>query len=120
MPANQIRRNGSYAPLSSHYYKDDAVALAGEKAELLYVRGLAFCADVLNDGFITDIQVERFVGVGLTGVKSRAARLVEVGLWIRDDMAGGYVVSAWSKWNRSKAEIRERLRKDADRKVDGK
>lgn len=117
MPANQIRRNGSYAPLSAHYYKDDAVAIAGEKAELLFVRGLAFCADVLSDGLITDIQLVRFVGSGLTGVQARAEALVRAGLWSRDDEEGGYRVCSWAKWNRSKAEIDERLRKDADRKA---
>ena len=44
VPNNKVRRNGSYAPLSSRYYKDDAIILAGERAELLYVRGLAFSA----------------------------------------------------------------------------
>lgn len=117
MPANQVRRNGSYAPLSAHYYKDDKVALAGERAELLYVRGLAFCADVLSDGLITDIQLTRFVASGLTGAKARAEALVRVGLWERDEDAGGYRVCSWGKWNRSKAEIDERLRRDADRKA---
>lgn len=120
MAVNKIRRNGSYAPLSAHYYKDDAIAEAGEKAELLYVRGLAFSADVLKDGFISDIQVSRFVGVGMRDVTARAHRLVNVGLWIRDDERGGYCVAAWEKWNQSLDEIRDKQRKDADRKTGGR
>lgn len=116
MTVNKIRRNGSYAPLSAHYYKDDAIADAGERAELLYVRGLAFSADVLKDGFISDTQVVRFVGVGMNDAKRRAAKLVELGLWIRDEDAGGYWVSAWNKWNQSVEEIREKQAKDAERK----
>lgn len=116
MTNNRTRRNGSYAPLSAHYYKDDAIAQAGEKAELLYVRGLAFCAEVLSDGFISDVQLDRFVGVGMTGVKARAQTLDRLGLWARDDDEGGYWVRAWDKWNYSKAEIQDRLHKDSERK----
>lgn len=114
MPVNKVKRNGSYAPLSAHYYKDDAIADAGEAAELLYVRGLAFCADVLSDGFISDRQLQRFVGVGMRDATRRADRLVEVGLW--EKRAGGYVVSAWLKWNRSKDDIAALNRRDAERK----
>lgn len=115
MAVNQVRRNGSYAPLSAHYYKDDAMAEAGEKAELLYVRGLAFCADVLSDGHITDSQLTRFVGVGMRDAKVRADRLVEVGLWERNGI--GYIIRQWSKWNRSRGEIEQKQREDAERKA---
>jgi hypothetical protein len=117
MAVNQIRRNGSFAPLSAHYYKDDRVAEVGERAELLYLRGLAFCADVLSDGYISDVQLARFVGVGLGGVKGRADRLCEVGLWERN--GSGFIVTAWKKWNLTKDEIQERQRRDSGRKTGG-
>lgn len=114
MTVNKVRRNGSYAPLSAHYYKDDAIAEAGEAAELLYVRGLAFCADILSDGFISDTQLTRFVGVGMRDTKKRATRLVEVGLWQREK--AGYRVTAWLRWNRSREEIGEIAKRDTERK----
>lgn len=117
MAVNKIRRNGSYAPLSAHYYKDDAIAQVGEKAELLYIRGLAFSADVLKDGFISDVQLARFVGVGMRDTDARAGRLVDAGLWIRDDERAGYVVAAWDRWNQSMDEIRAKQKADADRKA---
>lgn len=117
MPVNKVRRNGSYAPLSAHYYKDDALAAAGEAAELLFVRGLAFSADILKDGFISDIQLARFVGVGMSDVEERAAKLVEVGLWRRDQRRKGYHVKSWSKWNASLKEIKHKQAADAARKV---
>ena len=117
MPVNQVRRNGSYAPLSAHYYKDDGLIEAGEKAELLFVRGLAFCAEVLSDGFISDAQLTRFVGAGLAGARARAERLLQVGLWERDDDAGGYRIRSWAKWNLSRDEIAARQRKDSARKA---
>lgn len=119
MTNNKIRRNGSYAPLSAHYFKDDALAMAGEKAELLYVRGLAFSADILKDGFISDIQVERYVGVGMRDATARARKLVEVGVWERDDERGGYVIRSWQKWNQTADEIRNKQRADAARKTQG-
>lgn len=115
MPVNKVRRNGSYAPLSAHYYKDDAIQEAGEKAEVLFTRGMAFCADVLSDGFISDRQL-RIAGVGLSGVEGRAATLVAVGLWRRDDERGGYWLVSWLKWNRSREEIAELAEKDTRRK----
>lgn len=116
VPNNKVRRNGSYAPLSSRYYKDDAIILAGERAELLYVRSLAFCAEVLTDGFISDAQLSRFVGAGLSGIASRAKRLVECELWQRDDERGGYWVVSWLKWNQSRDEIADKLKTDSERK----
>lgn len=115
MAVNQIRRNGSYAPLSAHYYKDDAIADAGPMAELLYIRGLAFCADVLSDGFISEIQLSRFVGVGIPTPRKHADALCKVGLWVQED--AGFRVVAWAKWNLTKAEIQEKQRKDAERKA---
>jgi len=117
VPVNQVRRNGSYAPLSAHYYKDVGLIEAGERAELLYVRGLAFCAEVLSDGFISDAQLVRFVGAGMSAVKVRAAALVRTGLWSRDDDAGGYRVRSWATWNLSREEIEARQRKDSARKA---
>jgi hypothetical protein len=115
---NQIRRNGSFAPLSAHYYDDDAVIAAGEKAEVLFTRGLAFASRKPNDGFISDLQLTTF---RLPGVAARAKRLCEVGLWerVEDDLLGtgtGYRISAWLKHNASKAEIEDKQRKDAERK----
>lgn len=117
MTVNKIRRNGSYAPLSAHYYKDDAIDEAGEAAELLYVRGLAFCADVLNDGFISERQLVRFVGVGMFDATERAEKLVAVGLWER--AVGGYHVRSWLNWNRSRADITAAQAKDSARKTTG-
>jgi len=98
MTNNKTRRNGSYAPLSCHYFKDDAIVGISNKAELLYIRGLAFCADVLSDGFISDAQLARFVAVGITGQAALARELDRVGLWITDDDLGGYWVRSWEKY----------------------
>jgi hypothetical protein len=114
MAIEKVLRNGPYAPLSATYYQDDDIAEAGEAAELLYLRGLAFCAGRPSDGFMSDSQVVRFVAIGLTDVQQRADRLVDVGLWERVD--GGYVIRAWLKWNKSAEELGQYRAQDRDRK----
>lgn len=116
MAVNKVRRLGSFAPLSAHAYKDDALAEAGEAAELLFYRALSFAADVLRDGLVTDSQLIRLVGHGMKDAKKRADRLCAVGLWVRED--NGYRIRSWLKWNRSVAEIGHLQRKDADRKAE--
>jgi len=116
MTVNQVRRNGSFAPLSANYYDDDAIIAAGEKAEVLFTRGMAFCARKPVDGFISDLQLTTF---RLPGVHARARKLCEVGLWERVEDAAGYRITSWLKWNQSKAEIEEKQRRDAERKRGG-
>jgi hypothetical protein len=120
MPVNRVKRHGSFAPLSVNYYDDDKIIAAGEKAEVLFTRGLAFCARTLSDGFITDLQLTTF---RLPGVKQRANKLVAVGLWLRvegdglfGDTGSGYRVVQWTKWNNTKAEIEDKQHRDAQRK----
>lgn len=99
-----------YVKLDASYPDDEKIILAGEKAELLYVRGLCLAKRILSDGFIADAHLPRF---GLQGVEARARRLCQVGLWRRDDDAGGYWISSWLKHNPSAgqvAEIREKRR----------
>lgn len=116
------RKSRLHVKLAADYFDDDDIIDAGEKAELLYVRGLAFCKrNWETDGFISDGQLTRVVGAGLTTVQARAKKLVQVGLWAREepDLLGssrGYRVVGWLKWNPSAAEIEAHRRADADRK----
>lgn len=112
MPAPS-KKNGPYTPLSATYYIDDDIIRAGEKAEVLYTRSLAFCASVMSDGYITDAQVIR-IGVGLPGLTKRVESLVSTGLWER--VEGGYQIRGWLKWNRSAAEMERVRSKDRERK----
>lgn len=106
---------GQYAPLSATYYRDDAVLEAGERAEVLFTRGLAFCSESASDGFITDRQVVSVLGIGMRDAMKRAERLVAVGLWERLD--GGYSIRSWLKWNKSAEDIGRARKLDRDRKA---
>lgn len=116
MAINRPRRNGSYAALSAHYYMDDRVSEVGEAAELLFVRGLAFCASMLTDGVISERQARTIVGMGLDHIDDRAKALVAAGLWEHDRDAAVYRVRSWLKWNRSRDEISYVMSRDAARK----
>jgi hypothetical protein len=108
------KSNGPYAPLSATYYRDDAILAAGEQAELLFVRCLAFLADAASDGYITDRQMRLVVGMGMRNVSARCTRLVELGLLTCVDDA--YLVRGWLKWNKSTDEIGKHLKRDRERK----
>ena len=107
------RRLGQFVPLSSNYYADDAVIAAGERAEVLFARSLAWSAQSRKDGKFTDRQVAVF-GIGLSGLKGRIDALVREGLWER--IEDGYRIRSWLKWNKSVDEIDESWRKDRERK----
>jgi hypothetical protein len=108
------RRTGAYAKLLANYASDDAVIEAGEKAELLFTRALAFLANADSDGYITDAQLVRYVGAGMSDAVRRARRLVEVGLWTRMD--GGYYVRSWLKYHESAEAKGRKRRTDRERK----
>lgn len=108
------RRVGAYAKLLANYASDDALISAGEKAELLFVRGLAFCATSDSDGYITEAQLVRFVGAGMTDAKKRAQTLVRHGVWERVD--DGYQVRSWLKIHPSSEEKGYKRKTDRERK----
>lgn len=122
MTSTNRRVQRLHVQLDVDYYDNPKIIDAGEKAELLYLRSLAFCKKNWKaDGFISDGQVTRSLAGGLTGVQARVKRLVEVGLWdrVETDLFGngrGYQVVAWLDRNPSAAEIAAKRRADSDRK----
>lgn len=117
MALTKTRGNGPYAPLGCTYYLDDAILAAGEKAELLFCRGLAFSSNADADGFVTERQLAA-IGIGLTSIEARAESLVREGVWAR--LPGGYQIRSWLKWNKSAEEIGRHRKQDRDRKASGK
>lgn len=115
------RRNGLYVQLDVNTPNDPKIIEAGERAELLYYRGLMFCkANWHQDGFITDGQLVR-VAPDFTLLSARVRALVSTGLWQRvdEDLFGrgaGYQVTAWLDRNPSRAQIEAKRRADAERK----
>jgi len=124
-----IRRNGPYAPLSAFYADDDAIAALdqaeNDRAELLFVRALAFCARTPErSGFVSSIALEtgrvlrrKRWGDKTATVHTVAEELVKLGLWTGD--TDGYRIAKWSKWNRTPEEIESARKRDRDRKGGG-
>lgn len=110
-----VRRVGAYAKLLANYAADDAIIAAGEQAELLFVRALAFCATSDSDGFVTESQVNRYIGAGMKSLSRRVDALLTHGLWEKAD--GGYVVRSWTKIHETAEEKGRARRKDRERKA---
>lgn len=107
------KKPGAYVALSAHYADDDRIMAAGEEAELLYVRALAYCARTpKTEGHLTFAQVK--TRLGLDGAESRAETCAEVGLLTRTDT--GYQIASWLKWNLSAEEIDRVRAQDRNRK----
>lgn len=107
------KKPGPYAPLSAHYADDDRIMSAGEEAELLYLRALAYCARTpKTEGHLTFAQVK--TRLGLDGAESRAEKCAEVGLLVRTD--SGYRITSWLKWNLSADEVERVRTQDRNRK----
>lgn len=115
----QVRRNGPYAPLSAFYADDDAIAqldmAEDDRAELLFIRSLAFCARDPNlRGGITRAVLETGRVLRRADINDTAKELVRVGLW--SETPEGYRITRWAKWNRSPADIKKARAADAARK----
>ena len=123
-----MRKPGTYAPLSANYADDEAIMAAGEDAELLYLRMLAYAARTpLTEGWISDAVLTTRIGIiprmtgNGTGIEpgtdagSRAQKLCDVGL-ITHEGTGHRIVS-WLRWNKSAAEMRRESTRDRERKA---
>ena len=125
-----MRRPTVYVPLSATYADDERIMEAGEDAELLYVRMLAYAARTpLTEGWISDRVLQSRLGilprptgngagtVPGTDAGSRAGVLRDVGLIERD--GEGWRITSWLKWNRSAAEMSRERDRDRRRKTSG-
>lgn len=99
--------------LDVNYADTEAMIAAGERAEVLFVRALAFMKRHETDGRITDAQLLR---LGLPGVQARAKRLAAAGLWERREDA--YYCSAFLAWNASKATVEQHRKDNARRQAE--
>jgi hypothetical protein len=81
-----------WVKLHTRYYLDRAVLRAGEAAEVLFTRSLAYAGDQESDGFI---PAEALAMLAPKKGATRAAALVREGLW--DVVDGGWQIPGWIK-----------------------
>lgn len=92
---------GEFVPLDVNYTHDRRIREAGALAELLFIRGMAYCRRTKSHGEIPDYDLP-VVGVGIPNPTKLAKKLESTGLWLRVDH--GWTVRSWAKWNPSSTE----------------
>lgn len=119
----RMKRPGTYAPLATHYYDDPKIIEAGEEAEVLYTRMLAYASGQPEaEGLIPDAVVRFRLGLDIeatgkgTGNRTgnRIERLEHAGLVERE--GDSWRIVAWLRWNKSGAEIDRDRANDRRRK----
>lgn len=99
--------------LGSTYYLDPALVRAGEAAEVLFTRLLAYCAEKETRGRVPK-DVLPYLAPMRT--KQRTAALLRENVLLDD---GQYViVRSWEKWQEAHDTEAERRRKDRERKAE--
>lgn len=102
-----------WVKLSTSYDTDDAIMRAGEAAEVLFTRALAYCGREETGGFIPDGMPERICP---KRAKSRVAALIREQLWARDDARCGWQIRSWDVWQSELDILAARRRSERERK----
>ena len=84
------------------------VAMAGNEAMGLWVRAMSYSCQQLTDGFIPAVIVQSMQG------DKAAAKLVEVGLWIK--VENGYQFKDWNEYQPSAVATKERKAEIAEKR----
>lgn len=102
-----------WVKLSTSYDTDAAIMRAGEAAEVLFTRSLAYCGREETGGFIPDGMPARLCP---KGAAARVKSLVSERLWVRDDEQHGWRIRSWESWQSELDLLAERRRADRERK----
>lgn len=94
-----------WARIEGGLFRNPKVAGVGPLAKLLYIAGLAYCADQLSDGRIARASV-RLIAAEADVDPSLASDLVAAGLWEELPDGGGYQVHDWPVYNPPAEEYR--------------
>lgn len=84
------------------------VAMAGNEAMGLWVRAMSYSCQQLTDGFIPAVIVQSMQG------DKAAAKLVDVGLWIK--VENGYQFKDWNEYQPSAVATKERKAEIAEKR----
>ena len=99
-----------YVPLDVNFMRDPRIRRAGEAAETLYVRALAYAKGGETDGMVYDYDLD-VIAVGLKGVPTRVAALVREKAW--EEREGAWFICGWFNWNEPVAKLRSRKAQQA-------
>ena len=104
-----------WVKLDTRYYMDPKIVGLPVDAEVLFLRGLAYCGDQETKGFIPEAVVPQLARNRRPATTVKA--LVDAGLWKRaKGPHGGYLMPAWSTWQDQLDVLAARRQADRDRK----
>lgn len=95
-----------FVKLKTGYYRDVALLRAGEAAELLFLRSLAYAGEQETDGFIPSQALPQLVS---SRGKARAAALVREGLW--EVAPDGWIIAGWDRHQVTTADLDHKRQK---------
>lgn len=92
-----------WVKLDSSYYLDAAVMRAGDQAELLFVRAMAYCGNQENGGVVPTEALPRLMP---TRGRQAAAALVREGLWV--EIPQGWAFVSWERHQASRPQLEQK------------
>lgn len=107
-----------YVSLQTAYYLDPAVLGLSDAAEIMFVRGLAYCGNAETGGFIPDAAIQHLTRMKDARTLHRICMELVSGaerdpLWIR--VTGGWRVAKWDKNQESLERLISKRKADAER-----
>lgn len=92
-----------FVKLRTRYYADVALMRAGEAAEVLFTRGLAYAGEQETDGFIPAEALPRLTP---TRGRARVNSLIREGLW--EPVLGGWLITGWTRHQISSDQLEQK------------
>ena len=102
-----------WVKLHTDYYRDIAIAVGSDAAEVMFVRGMALAGEIEQSGFLPDALVSTLARKPALATRV-AAELVRADLWER--VKGGYQIVNFARINAELERLVQRKRRDRDRK----
>lgn len=101
----------SYLALDDRFPDNPKIIGLSDRAFRLHVVALCYCAAHLTDGFV---PVSAKLWGELGSNRRQTCPLVSAGLWA--EVEGGYMIHDYLEWNASAAQIKDKRRRDRERK----
>lgn len=102
-----------WVKLTTDYYRDLAIAVGTDAAEVMFTRGCALAGEIERHGFIPDALLPTLTRKPVQA-KKIAADLVRADLWAK--VRGGYQIENWTTIQSELEKLVEKKKRDRDRK----
>lgn len=109
----------AWAKFDDRWATHPKLLAAGLEAKGLDASGICYAAGQETDGFVPDTALV-ILGAGHRHPHKVAARLVEVGRWVRDDERKGYLIHDFDVYNFTRAQGEAKRKRDAERKAEAR